>query len=268
MLSIVGLGYGVAGHATPETLSLLDGADRLFYLVTDPATAAWLRSRVPGAVSLHDCYREGEPGLDASHAMAERIVAPLAEDLDVCAAFSGHPGIGMHTGHEALRRAREMGIPARMLPAVSCEDCLVAEVGVDPGRTGRMLYEATDFVARPRPLDPGAALVLLQVGAVGERVYRSGSEANREGLRRLQEVLERSYPPDHEVTLYERSPLPVAESSVVRLPLRELARGPVRVSTTLYAPPLERPPKDPAVLARLGLTPEPGAERKSPEGAS
>ena len=144
----------------------------------------------------------------------------------------------------------------------------MAELGVDPGRTGRMLYEATDFVARPRPLDPGAALVLLQVGAVGERVYRSGSEANREGLRRLQEVLERSYPPDHEVTLYERSPLPVAASSVVRLPLRELAHGPVRVSTTLYAPPLERPPKDPAVLARLGLTPEPGAERQSPEGAS
>jgi uncharacterized protein YabN with tetrapyrrole methylase and pyrophosphatase domain len=253
LLSIVGVGYNVAGHVTPETLSLIDQADRLFYLVTDPATASWLRSRHRAATSLHDCYREGERGLDASNAMVERILRPLADGLDVCAAFSGHPAIGMHTSHEALHRARAAGTRARMLPAVSFEDCLVADLGFDPGATGRMLYEATDFVTRPRPLDPGAALVLLQVGAVGERVYRPGAAPDGAGVRLLQEALARHFPSEHELWLYERSPLPVAESSVVRLPLAELSRGPVRVNTTLYSPPLERRPRDPAVLERLGL---------------
>lgn len=257
MLSIVGTGYNVSGQVTPETRSLIEQADRLFYLVTDPATAAWLRSLNPSAVSLHDCYREGESGMDASHAMAERIVAPLADGAEVCAAFSGHPAIALHTTHEALHRARALGTAARMLPAVSFEDCLVADLGVDPGQIGRSLYEATDFVTRPRPVDTGAALVLIQVGAIGERVYRRGSDPSPEGLRLLQEVLERHYPAEHELVLYAAAQLPIAEPEIVRVPLSDLAGAPVRVNSTLFVPPLARPPKDPALLERLGLPAEP-----------
>jgi uncharacterized protein YabN with tetrapyrrole methylase and pyrophosphatase domain len=204
-------------------------------------------------VSLHDGYREGEAGVAASNEMAERIVAPLAEGLRVCALFAGHPAIGMHTVHEAIRKARERGHRTRVLPAVSFEDCLVADLGVDPGQIGRAFYEATDFVLHPRPVDTGAALVLIQVGAIGERRYRTGREASRQGLRLLCEVLERHYPPEHEVVLYEASQLPVSEPRIARLPLSELADGPVRVASTLYVPPVALPAKDPAVLARLGL---------------
>jgi uncharacterized protein YabN with tetrapyrrole methylase and pyrophosphatase domain len=254
LLTVAGTGYNVAGHVTAETRAAMEGADRLFYLMTDSAAAAWIHELRPDAVSLHDCYREGEPGIDASNRMAERIVAPLGEGERVCALFSGHPAIGMHTVHEAIRRARERGHRTRILPAVSFEDCLVADLGVDPGRLGRALYEATDFVLRPRPVDTGTALVLIQVGAIGERRYRSGREARREGVRLLCETLSRHYPPDHEVVLYEASQLPVAEPRIARLPLRELADAPVRVAATLYVPPVAPPAKDPAVLARLGLT--------------
>lgn len=253
MLTVAGTGYNVAGHVTPETRAAMEGADRLFYLMTDSATVAWIHDVSPDAVSLHDCYREGGPGVAASHEMAERIVAPLAEGLRVCALFAGHPAIGMHTVHEAIRRARERGHRTRVLPAVSFEDCLVADLGVDPGQLGRALFEATDFVLHPRPVDTGAALVLIQVGAIGERRYRTGREPAREGLRLLREVLERHYPPEHEVVLYEASQLPVSEPRIVRLPLHELPDGPVRVATTLYVPPRGLPPKDPGVLAQLGL---------------
>jgi uncharacterized protein YabN with tetrapyrrole methylase and pyrophosphatase domain len=257
MLDVVGLGYNVGGHVTPESRSVLEQADRLFYLVTDPATAAWLRTLQPAAVSLHDCYRPGEAGIDASHRMVERILEPLTERLSVCAAFSGNPAIAMHTTHAAVARARALGFRARMFPAVSFEDCLVADLGIDPGQMGRMMYEATDFVLRPRPLDVTSALVLLQVGAIGERVYREGDAASRRGLRLLREVLGRSFPGDHEVTLYQAPQLPVADPEVVALPLDELERSPVHVNSTLYVPPLERPRRDPAMLARLGLQPLP-----------
>lgn len=253
MLSLVGLGYNVSGHATPESRSLMEQADRLFYLVSDPATGAWIRSLRDDAVSLHDCYRPGESGVDASNAMVERLLAPLSEGLAVCAAFYGHPAIGMHTTHEAVRRARAMGIPTRMYPGISFEDCLIADLGNDPGRTGRMMYEATDFVLRPRPLDTTAALVLLQVGAIGDRVYREGDGPSPDGLHLLQEVLERTYPGHHEVTIYEISQLPIADASALRTTLDRLAESPVRVNGTLFVPPLERKRADREIVRRLGL---------------
>jgi len=253
VLSIVGLGYNVSGHVTPETRSVMAGADRLFYLVTDPAMAAWLRSLHPDTTSLHDCYQAGERGIDASNAMVERIVEPLIEGATVCAAFSGNPAIAMHTTHEAARRARERGIRTHMYPAVSFEDCLIADLGVDPGQLGRMMYEATDFVLRPRPLDVTSALVLLQVGAIGERTYREGAGAHREGLRLLQEVLERTYPGDHEVTLYQMAQLPIADAALRRVPLSRLAESDVHVNSTLYVPRLERPRKSREIAERLGL---------------
>lgn len=260
MLTVVGTGYGVAGQMTPETRSVLQQSDRLFYLVTDPATAAWLREIHPAAESLHDCYREGESGWASSHEMAARIVAPLLAEggqaLSVCAAFTGHPAIALHTTHEALRRARAAGHRARMLPGISFEDCLVADVGVDPGATGRSLFEATDFLVRPRPVDTGAALVLIQVGAIGDRAYRAGTGPSRAGLELLQEALLRHYPAGHEVVIYETPQIPLAEPILVRLPVGELANGPVRVASTLYVPPLAERPKDPEVVRRL-------AERRS-----
>jgi len=253
VLSIVGLGYNVSGQVTPETRNVMIGADRLVYLVTDSAMAAWVRSLHPDTTSLHDCYQAGVSGMEASNAMVERIVEPLFEGLTVCAAFSGNPAIAMHTTHEALRRARERGISSRMFPAVSFEDCLIADLGVDPGQLGRMMYEATDFVLHPRPLDVTSALVLLQVGAIGERMYREGAGSNRTGVRLLQEVLERTYPGDHEVTLYRMAQLPIADASVQRVPLSRLAESEVHVNSTLYVPRLEPPRRSPEIAERLGL---------------
>src|SRR2546429_6584747 len=44
------------------------------------------------------------------------------------------------------RQAREEGFEAEMLPAVSAEDCLFADLGVDPGDEGCQSFEATSFL--------------------------------------------------------------------------------------------------------------------------
>lgn len=261
MLSIVGLGYNVSGHVTPETRSVMESVDRLFYLVTDPATARWIRTLGPPADSLHDCYRPGESAMDASRSMVERIIEPLVEGWSVCAAFSGNPAIAMHTTHAALSQARDRGISAHMYPAISFEDCLVADLGVDPGQLGRMMYEATDFVLRPRSLDPTSALVLLQVGAIGERLWREQTGANRLGLRLLQETLERTYPGDHEVALYRMAQLPITEPTIDWSPLARLADGPVYVNSTLYVPRLAAPRSRPEMVERIGYRPGPRPRR-------
>lgn len=258
MLTVVGTGYDAAAHTTSEARTAIEAAGRLLYLMTDPASADWLRKLQPRSSSLHSCYRESESGVDASLRMVEAVLAALREVESVCAAFSGHPMLCMHTTRELIRRARREGHRVQVLPGLSFEDCLVADLGVDPGQTGRALYDATDFVLRPRPVDTRAALVLLQVGVIGEREYRGDTGAHREGLRLLQETLTRHFPPEHEVVLYQASQLPVAGPSIVRLPLAGLASGPVRVNTTLYVPPVEPAALDPEILHRLGYRPCPG----------
>ena len=253
-LTVVGTGYNVAGQVTPETLSCLKGADRLFYLLSDPATSAWLKNLNAAAESLHDCYRVGEPGVEACERMVERILTAVREDLEVCAAFYGHPAIFMLPGLQSLRRARQEGYPARMLPAISFEDCLFADLGVDPGVQGRLMYEATDFLLRPRRFDNTAALVLLQVGAIGIANFQQEDAPNRTGLRLLAQILGENYPPSHRVALYRAAQLPIFEPSSDWTTIAELPESPLSVVSTLYVPPLQRRSADPEMLARLRQT--------------
>jgi hypothetical protein len=141
-----------------------------------------------------------------------------------------------------------------MLPAVSAADCLFADLGVDPGRTGCQSYEATDFLVNRRPVDTTASLLLWQVSTIGERV--ATVDPNPAGLRILAEYLLELYPSGHEVTLYEASPYPVADPIVRTTRLAELATTELSPLATLYVPPAERPRPDPAVLDLLGLSSE------------
>ena len=250
-LTVVGTGYNVAGQVTPESLSCMQAADRLFYLVSDPATSTWLMSINANAESLHDCYRVGEPGIEGCARMVERILSAVREGHATCAAFYGHPAIFVPPGLESLRRAREEGFTARMLPAVSFEDCLFADLGVDPGVSGRLMYEATDFLIRPRRFDPTAALVLLQVGAIALFDFALGDQPNRTGLRVLAERLAEHYPPDHHVALYRTSQLAIFDPSIDWVSLEELPAAPLSVTSTLWVPPLSRRPIDPAILKHL-----------------
>ena len=234
---VVGTGYNLAGHVTPETRAAIEQADRVFYLLTDPATPTWLKGVNPAAESLHDCYREGQAGAAASAEMVERILTPVREGLRVCAAFYGHPAILVRPAHDSMRRARAEGYRARMLPAVSFLDCLFADLGIDPGVRGCQLFDATDFLVRRRRFDPETPLVLLQPGAIGVTAYREGGAARPEALPILVEVLRRSYPADHEVVLYEMPQLPILDPDIRSVPLAALADAGMAVNATLFVPP-------------------------------
>ncbi|MFI1583783.1 hypothetical protein [Embleya sp. NPDC020630] len=80
---------------------------------------------------------------------------------------SAHPGVFAFPGHEAVRRARLDGIPARMLAGSSAGDWLFADPGLDPATRGCQSIEASDFLLRHRVFDPTSLLVLWQVGVIG-----------------------------------------------------------------------------------------------------
>lgn len=204
------------------------------------------------ARSLYDYYEQGVQRQEIYDRITEEIIAEVRRGQAVCAAFYGHPGIFVYPSHEAVRRARAEGHPARMLPAVSAEDCLFADLEVDPGEAGCQSYEATDFLIRRREVDPTAALILWQVAVIGEAVY--STTLRKDGLALLAEYLRTWYEGEHVVTLYEASPYPLIEATVATMPLAELPNADATALSTLYVPPLEPRPRDAQMMERLGLS--------------
>jgi uncharacterized protein YabN with tetrapyrrole methylase and pyrophosphatase domain len=230
---------------------LLETADVVLSVVAEPGMQAGLERLNPNTRSLHDLYELGESRAEAYEAMAEEILRHVREGKNVVAAFYGHPGVFVAPSHEAIRMARAEGYTASMLPGISAEDCLFADLGVDPSRFGCQSYEATDFLVHRRRIDSTATLVLWQIGTVGSVAAAASTRAT--GLPLLVEALLEHYPPEHEVTVYEASPYPGFDPLVRPVGLGELSAEHVTALSTLYVPPLEQAPLDLTMLDRLGL---------------
>ena len=235
-LTVVGTGIRLLGQVTLETVSCIDRAQKLFYLVGDPVMESWLQERNPNAESLLDLYDYGKPRVRTYREMVERILAEVRRERDVVAAFYGHPGVFADPSHAAIRRARREGYRAVMLPGISAEDCLIADLGVDPGDWGSQSFEATYFLSWKPRFDTGSALILWQIGVIEEDSIRN--ETNMEGFRKLVRMLERHYPGTHRVFVYEAKWYPVCEPTITRVALRNLGSVHVPLSATLYVPPL------------------------------
>jgi uncharacterized protein YabN with tetrapyrrole methylase and pyrophosphatase domain len=234
---------------------VLEGADEVLYVAADPVAATWLQTLNPRSRSLHTLYEQGVNRDRIYSAIAEEILKPAREGRRVCAAFYGHPGFLARPAHEALARAREEGIDARMLPAVSALDCLFADLGLDPADTGLQTYDATDFLLRGRAPDTSAALVLWQLSVIGRTQW--SRTPDYAGIRVLVEQLRRWYPSEHSVTVYEASPYPaVAAPRIDEVPLGTLAEEHITPMSTLYVPPASARAVDAELAERLRLDPQ------------
>lgn len=236
-LTVVGTGIRIGLQLTPESRAAIDAADELLYLNAEPLADRWLASLHPRARSLAPLYRVGAEREEVYATIVDAVLSSVRSGLRVCAAFYGHPGVFVRPSHAAVRQARAEGYDARMLPAISAEDCLFADLGVDPATAGCASYDATGFLAGARQIDTTAALVLWQVAAIGEsRAVVLGEHGRR--LSVLLERLLRDYPAEHGVVLYEASPFPAGEAVVERLLLGELGEAAPSPQATLYVPPL------------------------------
>lgn len=246
-LWVVGTGISLIGQTTIEALECMRAAGKLFYVTTNTAAESWIRELNPTATTLEDCYAEGKPRHETYEEMATRILEPVRQGFEVCAAFYGHPGVFVQPSHEAVRRARNEGFFARMLPGISAEDCLFADLGVDPGRDGCQSFEATDFLASRRQFDPRSGLVLWQVGGLGEPSIRRGHPCRPERLRVLADTLKMHYPNEHPIILYEAAEFAICDPLIKRISLDQLEHQQVFTTTTLFIPPRPVEAQDPAI---------------------
>lgn len=245
---MVGTGIMLAAQVTVEALSAIRQAEVVLYVVPD-AAQDWLSSLNPNSSSLAVCYQDGKRREDTYREMAGLIMDEVRKGRRVCAVFYGHPGVFVDPSHRAIAAARAEGYRAQMLPGVSAEDCLFADLGIDPSVSGCHSYEVTDFVIRRRQPDPAALLILWQVGALGEVSVAEMRTSER--MKILEEVLLKTYPRDHEVILYEATRYPVCDPTIDRMPLHQLGSVVPPPLATLVVPPAGEAAVDHAMVTRL-----------------
>lgn len=252
LLVVVGTGIKAIGHLTHDARAWIARADEVHYVAADAITTAEIHRLHPRAQSLARFYAVGRARHDTYEAMVQSLLVGVRAGRTVCAAFYGHPGVFVYPSHDAIRRARAEGLRAIMEPGVSAEDCLFADLGVDPAVVGCAQYEATDFLVYRRRPDPSAALILWQIGGVGDLAWNPG-RTNADNLRVLVAELAPYYGDDHVGVVYEAPQLPVCAPRMEHVRLRDLPTVPLTTASTLFVPPRERRAADAAMVARLGL---------------
>lgn len=249
-LTVAGTGYGGCGRITFESASIISFSEKVLFVADNSLVEDWIRKANPTSESLLPFYA-GRPDRRQTYLdMTDHILSFVRRHLQVCAIFYGHPGVFVFPSHEAIIRARNEGFEARMLPAVSAEDCLFSDLGVDPGRRGCQSFEATDFLIRKRQTDVTIPLVLWQAGSLG--VVDSRRHENR-NLVVLSETLIALYGPNHDVVIYEAAPCPSLGPIIDFIPLERLTAAGLTPVTTLYVPPKHDRPIDGEMARRLGL---------------
>jgi len=230
-LVVVGSGIKAVGQFTLEAQSHIQQADIVLYAAADPVTDMWIEKQNPNSFDLYQYYANDKNRIVTYVQMVERMLDEVRADKYVCAVFYGHPGVFVTPSHNAIAIARREGYEAEMLPGISAEDCLYADLGVDPSIPGLQIFEATDLLLRQRRIDPSMNLIVFQVGCVGDVGFKfHGFENKNFGM--LVDYLENVYGPDHEVVNYVASMFTMAETTMATHRIGDLRDPKVAASIT------------------------------------
>ncbi|HEX7731983.1 MAG TPA: SAM-dependent methyltransferase [Rhodanobacter sp.] len=260
-LSCVGLGMTLGSHLTPLARSHIEKADVVFAALSNYIVEEWLKRMHPDVRSLQPYYAEGKPRIKTYREWVALMMTELRAGKRVCGVFYGHPGIFAWSPNKAIEQARAEGYEAHMEPGISAEDCLYADLGIDPGRYGCQHFEAGQLLYYERRIDPAGYLVLWQVGVIGNRSV-GHFEAGPTYRRLLVELLSRDYPLDHEVIIYRGAILPIECPHIRRVALRDLAEVPLTAEETVVLPPAEPLRPNPVFKERLDALGEAGVRDK------
>lgn len=237
-LTIAGSGIASVSHMTLQTLSYLKSADKVYYVVCDAATEAFIQDNSKGnCFDLTVFYDKDKDRYKSYVQMCEIMLKDVRASQDVLGIFYGHPGVFVSPSHRALTLARQEGYEAKMLPGISAEDYMFADLEFDPAQYGCMTCEASELLLSNRPLDPSVHNIIWQVGSVGVTTM----DFQKSKFHLLVDLLERTFGPDHKVVHYIGAVLPMTATVMDAFTIADLRREEVAAQfntvSTLYVPP-------------------------------
>ena len=247
---VVGLGIRTVQQVTREGEDAMRRSSKVFFVDDGFGVEEYIGSLGTQPVQMMGLYEEGAERRQTYLSMAAHVLDGALAAPPVCFATYGHPLVYVHPTRLIQAGAAALGLTVRMLPGISAFDTVLLDLGVDPGPQGIQMYEATDALARHRPLQPDVPCLLWQVSAIETGLY-STQRGTAARFARLQDYLLAFYPPEHQVTMVLSATYQLLDAWQETFPIGELAdRLAVGLQTgTLYIPPAQsRPVSDPEVL--------------------
>jgi uncharacterized protein YabN with tetrapyrrole methylase and pyrophosphatase domain len=229
----------LGSHITPLSRSYIENADVVFVAASNNIVEQWVEGMNQNVRSLQQYYNEGTSRMITYRKMVEVILQEVRKGKKVCGAFYGHPGVFAWAPHESIKQAKAEGYKAHMEPGVSAEDCLYADLGIDPGKYGCTHIEASQYMFRNKSFDASSYLILWQVGIAGDKSLTKFSTTSQY-KQVLVDMLLETYPQDFEIILYECAVLPIEQTLIKKIKLSDLAVTEMSLKTTVIFPPYKQ----------------------------
>ncbi|KAK6529513.1 hypothetical protein TWF281_008684 [Arthrobotrys megalospora] len=243
-LVLVGTGVRSLCQLTPEATQEIEKADIVYYAVRDAATEGYIKEKSPTAIDLYRYFINDEaiPEADIYIQISEVMLADVRVGKYVVGAFFGHPGLFMSPNRRALAIAQAEGYATKMIPGISVDDCILADLGIDPSFVGCLTCEARDFLIHDHLGLQSRHVIMYEVGYLG--FY--GDDSRTDYFEYLVNKLGKTYGDSHPLVNYTAAISPIMSPIIEHLTIADLRKPEVRKritsASTLYFPPTETPP--------------------------
>lgn len=220
---LVGLGPGDASLLTRQAWEHLHNVDEIYLRTAQhPAVAGF-----PAGLKTHsfdELYEKGETFDWVYETIVERVLELAGRPQGVTYAVPGHPFVAETTGPEITRRAREKGLPVRVIEGVSFIEPVCSALGIDPF-SNLMMLDALELGTLHTPNYPP------DVPALIAQVY------SRQVASEVKLTLNAVFPDEHPVRLVHGAG--TQHKLVEELALYEIDRSKaIGLLTAIYVPPL------------------------------
>jgi tetrapyrrole methylase family protein / MazG family protein len=221
-ITILGLGPGDVDKLTRQAWEWLNTISVIYLRTRHHPAVASFPSRLK-VESFDQQYDQGESITEGYAEIVERVLA-LGRSGPVTYGVPGHPFVAEATGPEIARRAREEGIPFRVIEGLSFLEPTFTALGCDPFPEIVLIDAVTLCGAYMPSFPPSQPALIAQISSV-----RIASEVKL--------TLRGVYPEDHPVRLVHAAG--TINEVVEYLNLHEIDRSEhTGLLTVLYLPPL------------------------------
>lgn len=224
-ITLLGLGPGDAGQLTRQAWDWLSGLQQVVLRTRQhPCVADF-----PPSLEIHsfdELYENGESFEGVYEQITQRVLELGQRPQGVTYAVPGHPFIAESTGPEIARRARELGIPVRVIEGLSFIEPVCSALGLDPF-PHLALVDALELGRLHTPSFPPDQPVLIA------QIY------NRQVAAEVKLALEQVYPDDHPVRMVHAAG--TTRQVVEDIKLYEIDRSrKIGLLTVLFLPALQK----------------------------
>jgi tetrapyrrole methylase family protein/MazG family protein len=222
-ITILGLGPGDPGQLTRQAWDWLNQIGEVYLRTLQHPTVAGFPKNLQ-VRSFDALYEDGDTFEAVYAQIIEKVMELGSRPQGVTYAVPGHPFIAETTGPEIMRRAREQGLPVRVIDGLSFIEPVCTALGLDPF-PNLTLLDALELGALHHPPFPPDKPVLVA------QIY------SRHVAAEIKLTLTALYPDEHPVRLVHAAG--TSQQIVEDLPLYMIDRSVhTGLLTVLYLPPL------------------------------